>query len=246
MIPYNRQQKIMGLFKNKEIIYLDELVPLFPDVSVSTIRRDLKKLSDDNRIELLHGGAIKPITFNNELNINEKSHIKEKEKNSLAKVAGKLVEDFDIIYVDSGTTTFTIMNHITAKNVTVVTTNIEILRGEFELDSCEIMVLPGVVNSHIASISGTATDQYLSNLHFDKAFIGTTGFDLKAGITTPDVREATKKRIVMKNSEQTFLMADDSKFGIISFYKAFDIHKCTVITNKEIGELTQNNIEHIF
>lgn len=236
----------MDIVKSKEIVYLDEILALFPDVSTSTTRRDLKKLSEENRIELLHGGGIKQKKINEELNIIEKSFIHEREKNIIAKLAADLIVDFDVIYIDSGTTTLRIMNYIKAKNVTIVTTNIEVLRGNFNIKNSEIMSLPGTVNSHIASISGTNTDQYLSNLHFTKAFLGTTGFDIKAGVTTPDVREATKKKIVMHNSEKTYVLADDSKFGILSFYKAFDLSDCVVITNQKLSELDENNLQYLY
>ena len=59
MIPYLRKKRILDELEKKEIVYLEHFVDILYEVSESTIRRDLKILSDEGKIILLHGGAIK-------------------------------------------------------------------------------------------------------------------------------------------------------------------------------------------
>jgi DeoR family transcriptional regulator, fructose operon transcriptional repressor len=59
MIPYVRQKKIVEELGKKEIVFLEDLVGLFSEVSESTIRRDLKMLEEEGQIQTLRGGGVK-------------------------------------------------------------------------------------------------------------------------------------------------------------------------------------------
>ena len=69
MIPYERQQKILSIIESKELVKIDELQELFQDVSASTLRRDLKELEKNRKIESLSGGAVKKISTIGEIPI---------------------------------------------------------------------------------------------------------------------------------------------------------------------------------
>ena len=57
MIPYERRIRIVHELKKREFLSLNELMEIFQDVSASTLRRDLKSLSEDGQIDLIQGGA---------------------------------------------------------------------------------------------------------------------------------------------------------------------------------------------
>lgn len=59
MIPYERQKKILSIIEEKELVKIDELQKIFSNVSVSTLRRDLKELERNRKIESFSGGAVK-------------------------------------------------------------------------------------------------------------------------------------------------------------------------------------------
>ena len=44
MIPYERQKKIIRLIAGKDLVKIDELQVQLPNISISTLRRDLKAL----------------------------------------------------------------------------------------------------------------------------------------------------------------------------------------------------------
>ena len=68
-----------------------------------------------------------------------------------------------------------------------------------------------------ASIGGVALNQ-IGQLNFDKAFIGMNGID-DGFYTTPDMEEGAVKRAILENAKQTYVLADSSKLGQISFVK---------------------------
>jgi DeoR family fructose operon transcriptional repressor len=58
MIPFERQQMMLKLLESGEVVSLDTLMAEIPDISESTIRRDLKALEANDQITLLRGGGV--------------------------------------------------------------------------------------------------------------------------------------------------------------------------------------------
>lgn len=56
-MKYNRIQEIENYIKNAKVASLDELLNQF-DVSIQTLRRDLKELENRNVIKKVYGGVV--------------------------------------------------------------------------------------------------------------------------------------------------------------------------------------------
>jgi len=95
-----------------------------------------------------------------------------------------------------------------------------------------VTALGGDYLPDIGSVAGTMTDRQLEDLYFDRAFIGVTGIDAEAGVTTFDIREANKKRLVQAHSRETVVLADSSKFGVVSLCRSFGLGVCTVVSDR--------------
>lgn len=203
------------------------------DCSVSTIRRDLRTLSDEGQIVLLRGGAVrlKEGLGSFDLSIQTKKLLNIEQKEKIARYAATLVNPGEVIYIDSGTTTLYMMKYLKDKEITVVTSNTQVL-NELADSKVTCIILGGEITKSLASIVGPITDKLLSTMFFDKAFLGASGYCLQGGINTPDAREANKKKIVRDNSKKAYVLADNSKAGKITFCKAFEINECTIITDK--------------
>lgn len=80
MIPYERQKKIIRLIAGKDLVKIDELQVQLPNISISTLRRDLKALETNGNIEYLVGGAIKATATTSELPMSEKATLHEEQK----------------------------------------------------------------------------------------------------------------------------------------------------------------------
>ena len=60
---------------------------------------------------------------------------------------------------------------------------------------------------------GSIAEASLRNLKVDKAFIGCNGVDFQNGYTTTNLFEGQIKQAMMKSANQTYMLADSSKFG---------------------------------
>ncbi|SIQ42654.1 DeoR/GlpR family DNA-binding transcription regulator [Halanaerobium kushneri] len=239
MIPYVRRKKILNDLNKNELIYIEDLINKFSEVSESTIRRDLKQLEEDGYLDYLSGGAVKLRTTSYDMPLQKKQELHTKEKKAIARYAASLVQEGEVIYIDSGTTTLEMIDYLKDKKIKIVTSNTVFINNihEYKFDC---ILLGGEISSDLGSVGGPITERQLQELYFDKAFIGASGYSLESGINTPDTREATKKRIVKEHSKKTYVLVDGSKAYKQTFCKAFDIDECVIITNEENSILKEN------
>lgn len=231
MIPYKRQEMVLNALSTGDVLKIEELHQILTDVSISTLRRDLKELEKQGRITMLTGGAVKSISSTTELSIKTKRTLHSKEKEYIAGIANQLIKDGDVIYLDSGTTCTALLNKIVNKNITIITTNASILNINEDVNA-EIIILGGRFNPNISSLNGPLTDANIEQFYFDKSFLGANGIDPERGVSTPNLSEANKKNSIIKNSRKTYLLCDSSKFNINSTVKSFDLNEITLISDK--------------
>lgn len=230
MIQYERKQLILDQLRGSELAHIEELVDT-TGASPSTVRRDIDALVRSGQVIALRGGAIKLNDRPYELPTSAKQLINREAKQAIAAAAAELVNDGDTVYIDSGTTTLQMMPLLRTRRIHVITSNTQIF-SMAPGDKVRITILAGDWIASIGSIAGSLTERLLSELFFDKAFIGASGCSLKAGINTFDIREATKKRIVHDNSEESYVLLDSSKFGKSTLCKAFELSETSLITDE--------------
>ncbi|MGT2929963.1 DeoR/GlpR family DNA-binding transcription regulator [Streptococcus dentasini] len=240
MIPYERQQKILSLLKDTELVKFDEIQSVFPHVSSSTLRRDLKELEKNNKIEYLSGGAIKLMSTVGEIPITMRNTLHGDKKDKIANLAAKRIHDGDVIYLDSGSTCSVLFRKILNKRITIYTTNTDLFALADSVVA-EVIILGGQFNPINSSVSGALTETNLRSIYFGKSFLGVNGVDEKFGVTTPTLVEATKKKIVREHSDEVYLLCDSTKFHNLSNVKAFDLKDVTVISDRwddSLGKVT--------
>lgn len=239
MIPYERQKAIITLLADKDLVKIDELHKDLPNISMSTLRRDLKALESSGDIEYLVGGAIKATVTSGELPMSKKSSLHEAEKKIIATRAADEVCDNESVYIDSGSNNALLLNQLLDRNITIYTTNTIIFNINWKFKA-SVILLGGRYDPEISSLSGTLTENNLSDLYFDRAFLGVNGVDDEKGITTPSIAEATKKRLIKSNAKRTYLLCDSSKFHRVSSVRAFDLKDVILISDKNDTKLSKH------
>ena len=239
MIPYERQRKILDIIEKEDLIKIEELQKIFTEISISTLRSDLKELEKNRKIESLPGGAVKKISTVGEIPISTKNTLESDKKEKIAEIASRLVEDGDTIYVDSGSTCTALLRYIIGKKISIYTTNTDIFTLNQEV-LAEIFVIGGKYNPITSSLNGAFTDDLLRNLYFNKAFLGANGIDEKLGVTTPTFEETSKKKTVKNHSDQVYLVCDSTKFHKISNVKAFDLDDVIIVSDKNDEKISEN------
>ncbi|MBC2581733.1 DeoR/GlpR family DNA-binding transcription regulator [Clostridium sp. DJ247] len=232
MLTEERHNLILGFLEKKGISKISELVEI-TNTSESTIRRDLTFLESIGMLKRVHGGATLPKRRLVEPSYQEKEGQSVEEKKAIAKYAAALIEEGDSIYLDAGTSTFEMIQYIDVKDIVVVTNGLKHIDTLIE-QNINSYILGGKVKSITKAVIGLDALKNLQKYRFDKCFLGINSIHMDYGFTTPDSEEAILKENAMKHSNKTFVLADESKFGEVSFVKIADLREAVIITNSEI------------
>lgn len=237
MLTEERYKIILDALKQKEIVSVAELMTL-TESSESTIRRDLTSLENMNELKRVYGGATLLKRKFSELSYNEKIVKNIKEKDAIAKYAAALISDGDCIYIDAGTTTYEMIKYINKKDILVVTNGLKHIDALVESD-IPSYIIGGKIKTKTKAIIGFEALKRIESLRFDKAFIGINGVHSKFGFTTPYEEEAVLKEAAIKFSMESFVLADKSKFGEVSFVKVADLNQASIITDMDDEETSK-------
>ncbi|WP_435310021.1 DeoR/GlpR family DNA-binding transcription regulator [Sebaldella termitidis] len=240
MLEAERKQIIIDKLMKKKSIKVNELVEYF-GVAKSTIRRDLDSLEASGVLKRTHGGAVLNENSIPSTSYNEKEDPYIEEKKLIAKKAASLVKDNDVVCLNSSTVTILIAKEITAKNVTIVTNNLDVAIYISQKEGIDLVVTGGNFIHKHNSMEGPATVTQFSENRYNIAFIGTNGIDSKFGVCTYTSLEAESKKIIIKNSKKTFIVCEHTKFDNFGFKKVASLDEIDgIITdykiNKEILE----------
>lgn len=237
MLTEKRHEIILSLLNKKNFVSLKEILKA-TNSSESTIRRDLKSLEIENKLKRVHGGA-KSLSRNSiEASYNEKSSLNIDEKKSIALLASSLIEDGDCIYLDGGTTTYSLIEFLsTKKDILVVTNGIHHINALLD-NNIKCFMVGGNLKQSTRVVLGSEAINFLNKFRFDKAFLGTNGAHCELGFTTPDIEEASIKEAAIKLSKESFILCDSTKINAVSFVKFADINQCTLIStsNEKINK----------
>ena len=199
--------------------------------SEATIRRDLTILSRQGRLNKVHGGAVLASgTFQGEEpDVSTKTLLHRDEKDRIAHYAAGLISDDDVVYLDAGTTTIRMIEYLKGSGATFVTNGIGCAQRLMELGP-RSYVLGGLLKPGTWAVVGTGALKELSRYNFTKAFLGINGISIRQGFTTPDPEEAAIKTKASEQSYLTFVLADSSKFELVSAMTVLPLEKATIIT----------------
>lgn len=236
MFAEERKAKILEILNTSYRIEVNDLTEEL-QVSESTIRRDLQDLEQAGLLKRTHGGAVKLENTSFEPTMDEKELTNIEEKIEIGKRAASFIQDNDTVILDAGTTTLQIAKNIQAKNVTVLTNSMLIALELLNNREVEVIIAGGHARREIVSIVGPITDKIIRSFRVDKAFVGTNGITIEDGCTTPNVDEAYTKSIMIQSAKETYIVADHSKFGKVSFARIAELDEIDgIITDKGIEQ----------
>ncbi|WP_046655607.1 DeoR/GlpR family DNA-binding transcription regulator [Clostridium tetani] len=250
MLKEDRIKGIENYVIKHENVSINTLCSLF-DVSKNTIRRDISELERKGVIKKIYGG----ITLKNKTSTVpfQQREIKHKEtKKIIAKAASNLVENGDIIYIDSGTTTMHMIPFLSdKKNENIITNNVNVIVNSFPYKNLNILSTGGSLSRNTNSLIGVESINFLKNYNISKCFMASTGVSIKKGVTNSSSFEYEIKRTVVKQSSKIILLADSSKLGMASLMTYCNLEDIdTFITNEPLSNdyldfFNKNNIELI-
>lgn len=213
MLIEERRQHILSLMQRRGRVLVDELSKDL-DLSKITIRKDLDYLQSKDLLVRTHGGALpSQAGALSDPTIQEKGELHREEKVKIAKAAAAMVSDGQCIILDSGSTTTEIACVLSSLRHLTVITNALNIAADLARSDFEIILIGGTLRKNSLSVVGPLAEDVLKEMHADIVFLGVDGFDIKIGLTTPNVLEARVNRAMVKASEKVVAVCDSSKFN---------------------------------
>ena len=225
MLTEDRFSRILAVVDAEGSVTVTDLVRRL-ETSESTIRRDLTAMHKKGLLTKVYGGAISlkrpELMVRDEKIVNRKAMYAE-EKEKIAKYAASLIGPEDFVFLDAGTTTEMMIDYITARQAVFVTHAVSHALRLAALD-VRVILLGGEVKSVTETAVGEETLEYLEKFRFTKGFFGTNGISLENGFSTPDPKEAAIKTKALYASRRSYILADESKFGVESNVRFADFN----------------------
>ena len=235
MLSEERRRAILEMVQSNGRVLVTDLAKHFR-TSLITIRKDLEALHHDGQLERTHGGALPMKTGAlNDRSLFEKERLHRQEKIRIANAAVQMIRQGQVIILDSGTTTTAIARACRHFKSLTVITNATNIAAELAGTALEVILTGGVLRANSYSLVGPLAEESLKNLSADLLFLGVDGFDVRYGLTTPNLLEARVNRAMAEAARRTVLVCDSSKFGKRSLSLILPTSKIhEVITDKKI------------
>jgi DeoR family transcriptional regulator, aga operon transcriptional repressor len=232
-----RRRAILDAVNHDGTVLVRDLARRF-GTSQITIRKDLEVLHSQGRVHRTHGGALtveSGAILDPTLRDKEKLHRKEKAR--IAEAAARMVEEGHSILLDSGTTTTAIARSLRGFRQLTVITNAVNIAAELSGTQVEVILTGGTVRTNSFSLVGPLAEDSLRQLSADILFLGVDGFDIKLGLSTPNLLEAKVNKVMMAIARKIVAVCDSSKFGrraMSAIAPVSAIHH--VITDKRVSK----------
>jgi DeoR/GlpR family transcriptional regulator of sugar metabolism len=208
------------------------------DVSHSTVRRDIEELEAQNTLRRIRGGAVacKP-SASYEPPFSARQDMYYDEKCRIAKAAHSLISPNETLLLSGGTTIheFSKTLHDIA-SLHIATNDLMSAVELSRFNNVDLMVLGGSLRKNHFSLNGYFTENMISQIHADKAFIGVDAVDFEAGYMNFSIEEISGSKLMIKASREVIVLCDHSKFNKIAFVNICKFEDVDLlITDNQIG-----------
>ncbi len=210
----DRRNRLLTLLHERPGIRVAEIA-LILRVTEGTVRNDLNALAREGQLKRVRGGGIPTddrliygLAFTTRL------HVREAEKQQIARWAAELVENGDTILLDASTTVYCMAPFLNShRRLTIITNGIQVSLKLAQNLANSVLLLGGMLNSDGIPVTNLVSDQFLKDLHIKTAFVSCSGFKPEVGLTERDILEAQIKTKMIAAADTVVALIDSSKFG---------------------------------
>ncbi|GAB1583776.1 DeoR/GlpR family DNA-binding transcription regulator [Phyllobacterium phragmitis] len=239
-----RRQEIINLLVENRAVDLDDLAGRFA-VSKMTIHRDLDDLEAAGVLRKIRGGATIDAGTQFESDFRFRQMQEAEVKQAIGRVAVDLVEPGMTIIVNDGSMAAVFGEMLLAKRpLTIVTNNAAIMERVKGENGIRLIALGGVYSPKFNAYLGIMTEEALSRLRADIAFVSAPAASGRYAYHM-DEDVVRTKRAMMKSSRQTCLLINSRRFGHTALHVLGDLSEfSTIVSDKPLPEEVLAELAH--
>lgn len=182
------------------------------NVSLETVRRDVKPLTDTGRLVRVHGavglaGQIGEAPFQKRMRENAEA------KRAIARTVAATIRDGESVMLDTGTTTsFVARGLMRHHRLTIVTNSSDIARTLATVNGNRVYMAGGELRPDSGAAFGKSALDFIAQFTVHHAVIS-AGAVGEGGVMDYDLEEAEFARVVLSRGKRRVVVTDYSKFG---------------------------------
>lgn len=214
------------LARDGKIVATDAALML--SVSEDTIRRDLRELAREGRLQRVHGGALpsSPALAD----FAARQQISLDDKGAIGRLAAGLVQPGQVVFIDGGTTSAQLVRHLApGLKATVVTHSPSVAVELVQHPNIDVIMLGGRLFKHSVVGVGAATVEAIRQIRADVYFMGVCSVHPEAGLSTGDFEEAAIKRALSAAAAETIVLASPEKLMTASPYQVIPLEEVSAL-----------------
>ena len=227
----SRRNYILHQLHKNGVLHVSQVAGTL-NVSKVNIRRDLTFLKKQGLLKKTYGGAV--LTSPDvEPSVRYRQTKKISAKKIVSELAGTLIDDGDVIYLEAGSTCNEIIPFLAKKNnLTVIVNSLYLMRRLAKVTGHKIIVVGGQYRPETMDTVGPGAETAIAQLGGFKAFTGADDITIDSGISGKDVVTVGFARLVLKRADKVIFVGDNTKFDNPALYKIADLDQLDyIVTN---------------
>ena len=205
-----RRLRLLDILREGEVD-VEELSRKF-EVSNSTIRRDLQRLSETNAITRTYGGAILTHPVREE-SLSQRQLINAPQKDAIARAALSLLRDEEVLILDGGSTVSAFGRLLRGRRHRVITNNAALLPIFADEPGIETIFLGGTLRATSMSTFGPLAGMAMQRMTADKVFLGADGVAAGRGVCEASLDQVSLKSLMMEQAREVIVLANSTKLS---------------------------------
>ena len=220
MLVEERQRTIVEHLRTRKALTVEEAAELC-GVSHDTIRRDFKKLAEEELAHRTHGGIVLVEEYARDSHLRERQVRNQEEKRRIGAYAASLIQPGETVAIDAGTTAVEAIPFLTeVPNLTILTYSLDVARLAADNREMSCIMLGGLIRENTYSTVGPDALGMLRRFQATTLLLAANAVSPELGLMTPNRMEAEVKQGLINVSQRVILVADSSKIGrraLVSF-----------------------------
>jgi DeoR family glycerol-3-phosphate regulon repressor len=213
MNPSPRQLELIEEVRRLQSVSVEALAERF-GVTLQTVRRDVRQLTDAGLLARFHGGVRLPTSTTENIEYRKRQQLNAQAKQAIARTVAQRVPHGSSLLINIGTTTEAIARELLHhKGLRVITNNLNVAAILSDNADCEVIVAGGVVRSRDRGIVGEVTVDFIAQFKVDIGLIGISGIEDDGTLRDFDYREVKVARAILEHSREVWVATDHSKFN---------------------------------
>lgn len=212
-VPLDRRRdRIVALVKSTGFMAVEELARRF-NVSVQTIRTDLRDLHEQGRVFRRHGLAGPAPDPDN--SAYEKREVWNRTgKMAIASKVADLIPEGCTIAIGTGTTAELAAQHLAShRNLTVLTNNLHVVMALQNAPNVTLRLAGGTVRTRDLDIIGADSADFFGSMRADYGIVSVGGMSDEGDLLDFNMDEVRARRALVSCCDHAILMIDEKKVG---------------------------------